>query len=91
MNTILTAERARQIATDPVRNILNIIFEVSAMGGTKYDFSPQTAPLTDVQLDRLRDLGYTVDVSTEMMYEEDHYGKDVPGTEHKAYLYTIYW
>lgn len=92
MNSIFTAKLVRQISQSPCQDILKNILKVALQGGTTYDYgrySYQRIP--DYQIEQLRNLGYIVDVKTEISCDKDSNGKDILGSDHKIYSYKIFW
>ncbi len=87
---MITAEEARKLSKNKYHGISNEIEKIAKNGGYSYHYK-DTNPISHELYVYLIELGYRVLLHEETVCDEDHYGKDIPGTERTIYHIIIDW
>ena len=87
---MITAEEARRLSEEKYITISDEIERIARYGGHEYRYR-SSSPIPDDLYMHLVENGYNVILKKETECDEDHYGKDVPGTERTMHICTIIW
>lgn len=87
---MITAQEARQLAENKYNFIFDEIERIAKHGGHEYDYKDSKPMHHDLYV-YLVELGYKVLFKEEVKCDEDHYGKEIEGTERTVYHNIINW
>ena len=87
---MITAEEARRLSGEKYNKVSNEIERIARNGGHEYCYK-NFSPMPNELYEYLVENGYRVIFKEEIVYDEDHYGEEIEGTERTLYCAVISW